>query len=299
MEGIHLMQLPEELLEAVLREETKLTFVGNESDHVVLTTESESYSVRIAETTNSMLIVPEAGSELLPEGEVEAVGEDVGNDGDARLARYITNTLFEYYELTRTTPKTRRLRELLKAAAYAGAELEEATAGSGGIGDVDALFSTEQLLDAVQASEAELFVALAELGAVEMDGKWRTLAPEYTATLLDLVITVADELGTELTIDPLDIRTVLAAAPEYNPVALEHVCLLFTDERDDGSLVLSAGKVARFKGVELLRLATSDWVLSEFLAAWRSTVPVDFHAAVDLATLYGTAVVTAPARRCR
>lgn len=71
-----------------------------------------------------------------------------------------------YLELRLTKPRLRRLSALLEPSSYRGSELEDSLRESG-----VKFYTTQDLLEVVQASEEELLHGLAELGVCQMDGE--------------------------------------------------------------------------------------------------------------------------------
>ena len=256
--------------------------MGTPGDDVVAVTSCSTYSVRIAETTNSLLLLPEPDSPLLPADEHESE------------VRHITNTQFYHLELLPIHPVLPRLHTLLAPATYAGPELEDADT-PGGLGHPDSLHTTDQLLDLVQASPDQLMSGLAALHAVSIGGFWRLLDPAYAALLLDVVLTYMAIEDIPLTGGRIELDGLLASATEYNPDALGAVLARFAVRDPNVSgWVLNPEAVALFKGIEVLGLASDEWVLSEFVAAWRDALPEEFHACVNVELLHGHMAIAPP-----
>ena len=99
---LSLMEVPKELAE-LLNKGDEFVLKGGEDTDVVLCTMNKTYSVKMAETSNQMLLVPPAngGEEFLMEASIK-----------------------NYYELKPTMPRTGKMKELLMKSIYTGLEME-------------------------------------------------------------------------------------------------------------------------------------------------------------------------------
>ena len=79
-----------------------------------------------------------------------------------------------YLELKLCKPKMKKLRLLLEESSYRGSELESELIESG-----KNMYSTSELLNLVQSSEAELMAALEEIEAFKLDSKFLVSNKNY------------------------------------------------------------------------------------------------------------------------
>ena len=115
---------------------------------MTLTTGTATYSLRKAETTNTLLVLQPDASDDAPPAK--------------KLRRHVVTSLNHTYELSQTLPRIYKLRKLLTDSSYSG-DLDETI-------DTTQMYTFSDLLDHVQASAQELREALATIGAFELNG---------------------------------------------------------------------------------------------------------------------------------
>lgn len=155
-----------------------------------------------------------------------------------------------------------------------------------------------QLLQAVQASPAELSEALDAMGALCIDGGWCVMDVEYIGTLLEVVILTAiqhdwsDNYGRDdsgWVIPGSKMSNLLEEEDGYSPRATLHCLKVFgnpvvvdkEDEDGEGWYRLDTEAVCRYFGIKLLKerapsssIAGGElWKLEEFIHAWQAAVP--------------------------
>merc|ERR1719369_153524 len=110
---------------------------GQDLDSAVICTKNRTFDIKGAETSNSMLIIPDI-----------SVPSDIESErSDRRLTwRTVTGVSYKYLEIQQCRPKLRRLKELLTATPYTEMSRREGQRG----------LSRHDLLERVQASEEEL-----------------------------------------------------------------------------------------------------------------------------------------------
>ena len=108
---------------------------GSSEDGAVLCTRSATFSVKEAETSNSLLVVP---SLVLPTA--------LENTGDrALVSSTVEGVFYKYLEVLPAQPTTKRLHTVLKEKSYKGGNIDQ-----------DRGLTLSELLDTVQASEDEI-----------------------------------------------------------------------------------------------------------------------------------------------
>ena len=113
---------------------SKLIHRGSDEDGAVLCTRSATFSVKEAETSNSLLVVP---SLVLPDA-LEKTGER------SLIPSTVEGVFYKYLEVLPTQPTTKRLHTVLREKSYKGGK------------DQDHGLTLSDLLDTVQASEEEI-----------------------------------------------------------------------------------------------------------------------------------------------
>ena len=101
----------------------------------MLCTRSATFSVKEAETSNSLLVVP---SLVLPTA-LEKTGDR------ALVSSTVEGVFYKYLEVLPTQPTTKRLHTVLKEKSYKGGNIDQ-----------DRGLTLSELLDTVQASEDEI-----------------------------------------------------------------------------------------------------------------------------------------------
>ncbi|KAJ8710177.1 hypothetical protein PYW07_009543 [Mythimna separata] len=282
------------LLDATLLKEieagNELLFKGDPDENVVLCTSNKTYDVKEAETSNSLLLVPEllfatetGIDETIQNESMESdssfdksnasLNKSMESDEGARPPRNIVhkdiiNTFFTYYELKPCKPRLTKLRKLLEPTRYQGLELEYAI-------DKTKLLNYDSLCNQVQASKAELNEELEKIQAIEIDGHYRLLEFDYEFRVLSYMLDLIDENSWLL--DRISKETTIESLKELVPLPiLEATFRFYTTESvlEDGVQFYKykQDKVCRFLARVLLKSA-GKFNLIEFLQAWRDSVP--------------------------
>ncbi|GAX81990.1 hypothetical protein CEUSTIGMA_g9418.t1 [Chlamydomonas eustigma] len=211
-----LLECSEELLDTILREGTVIK--GGENDEAVLCTRMKTYALKYVETTNMQLLVsPDIGGfenagnddiENSPYSMVNAPGlqtqiQKLSRCCQKTKAVTVTATNQSHLEAVEIAPRLGALEALLLKRPYGLAdeqlgEVEEDTMAdpcSSAVTGTEGLHTFRDLLERVQASEEELRAGLRSLGAIELNGSWRTVDPQYLGSLLELIISSCQQLG--------------------------------------------------------------------------------------------------------
>ncbi|BES87216.1 Sister chromatid cohesion protein [Nesidiocoris tenuis] len=247
---------------------------GRPSDRAVVCTKDNTFDLREAETSNSLLLVP--GLKMVDE--LDLVNNE--NSAEGRIEKKsIVGVYHEYFELKKVRPLLNRLRIMLMSKPYSGPENENTNQeGENGQNRDDLkTYSFEELLEEVQASEKELTGFLKELEAVEIDGKWRILDHEYQFRALSFLLNFVDEQSWPPDAIPIGetTSTLKGLLPDSILYHILQVYLVETEnESDDSDLLfeLNENKICRFLGEALLR-PVDKFNLHDFLQAWESSVP--------------------------
>lgn len=269
-----------------------MLFSGDPDENVVLCTNNKTYDVKEAETSNSLLLVPdllfaastgvdetinnnsmECDSDTSFDKSNSSLNKSTESDDGAKSPRKleykdIINKFFTYYELKPCKPRLAKLRRLLEPTRYQGLELEYAV-------DKSKLLNYDAIFDQVQASKAELNEELYKIQAIEIDGYYRLLEFDYEFRVLSYMLDLIDENSWPL--DRVSKEVTLDSLKELVPLPiLEAMFKFYTDESviEDGVqyYIYKQDKVCRFLARVLLKSA-GKFNLIEFLQAWRDSVP--------------------------
>lgn len=286
-EDYKLMELNDEVL-AAIKEGKNLYFKGEGSEDVVLCTETATFTVKTADTSNTLFLVPSHEGRGAMDFETDGAGP-----------RHVVGQPMAYFELAATMPKLDKLKELLKQNPYRGPEHEtESPEGK---------YTLEALYGLVQASERELRTALREAHAfphactitpTREDGRmdeaqsedivcYRVLEETYAAHVLDLMLKCA--LTEDWPLDKFPLKACAQQLHEHDvPDFVIRVLLTQYQQQgedhdlpsmhvdSDGSgeeyYALSEEGICRFRAREFLTMA-QRWEYDSFVATWESSLP--------------------------
>lgn len=193
-----LIEVTDEILNDIIENKSAcLKMIGDPKNPVVLCTGHNSFSVKKVETSNALFIVPPSAS----------------NDFS------IQSNSSHYYELKNMPGKVDQLETLLGSSEYAS--------------DIDSTphkeLHLEDIEKCVQASKAEILVALKKLGVVELNGKMRMVSKqaniELTSTIFDTII------ENNWKIESIDEKVLMANLPsDTHLVMVRHILGTLGDE---------------------------------------------------------------------
>uniref|UniRef100_T1IL49 Sister chromatid cohesion protein DCC1 n=1 Tax=Strigamia maritima TaxID=126957 RepID=T1IL49_STRMM len=270
-ENVKLLEIDNEIL-SYLNTGKRLVFRGSTTDFAVLCTENETYEVKEAETSNSMLLIPSLN---LPTKERSAGSREL----HAKEAKLVVEIHRKYLELRRCNPRLSKLNKLLMENVYRGREYE--------LDDVDGKYTMENLLENVQCSENEMKNALIEMKACEIDGFWRVLEFEYEFRVVSLIVNLMEENSWAKT--ELLMAEVLDVLDELEPREILRHCLqLYASETTSGVYSLKEKEICCLHA-EIILHVMGQFNLGEFLAAWQDSVPEGFIPKVEF--LKGLALI--------
>ncbi|OBZ81941.1 Sister chromatid cohesion protein DCC1 [Choanephora cucurbitarum] len=230
----------------------EIVIKGLPEDEAVLCTNRKTYSVRQVNTSNSMLIVT-----------------------DDQLDITIHDDLSNTIELIPCLARTSRIDDLLAESSYSGSR------NDAHIKSTKTLYTYQDLLSLVQASEGELIDALRMRGAFEHEGYYRLFDREFLFRLFDSLVTNAilhqsDFKHMSLGEAKSCIRDEIGAVDEEEIVP-DHVLLasirMFAQHdvsQDEQILEFDEAKICRFLGEWLLANPRNKrWEMNEFLEVWK------------------------------
>lgn len=277
-EEIRLVELNTSVLDAINNGQ-RVVFRGGNDDKVVMCTDNETFEVKEAETSNSLLIVSNL---VLPTDIKEC------ENGHIMEHKEILGIHHAYYELRPIKPRLKKLWMLLDASRYRGHELEYLLEESS-----IKLYNMDSLLEEIQASNKEIECGLREIGACCLDGYWRILDFDYCFRVLSYFLNLLDE--NSWSVSKVPVKEVIESLKDIVPIPiLEHVISEFShpaqihDDNGDVYYTLNENKVCRFLAEALLRPA-GRFNLQDFLQTWQESVPEGLQ--TNLSQLKGLALV--------
>ncbi|XP_033225073.1 sister chromatid cohesion protein DCC1 [Belonocnema kinseyi] len=194
-----LIELDKKLLEAVQLGDS-LSFRGETGEFVVLCTKDRTYDVREAETSNSLLLVPNL------KFHTEIIDSESNNRSIEDLE--VKGNFASYLEVREIKPRFNKLTQILGETAFRGIEYEK------GI-DKEKLFDWDKLRSKIQASDEELKQALPQYSIVNIDGYYRLVSFDYEADAVSKMVDLITYNSWE--IDEVDREESLEALHELIP----------------------------------------------------------------------------------
>lgn len=185
----------------------------------------------------------------------------------------IVGSVSSYLELVSCPPRVEKLRTLLSKCPYRGNISEE---------DVSENTSSlrpltwQDLVDQIQASDAELKRALTLLHAFEFGGCWRLLDDAYATEKFSLILTSAVAEGWDLS--KLNVSQVTESLVGHDTPRIVVQVLLSKygtiNEEIPGSAcyALSMDGIMKFEAIKLLKM-NARWPFDDFWATWCDSVP--------------------------
>ncbi|XP_058670404.1 sister chromatid cohesion protein DCC1 [Ammospiza caudacuta] len=248
---------------------------GEKDEHAVLCSKDKTYDMKIADTSNMLLFVP--GCKTPEELKADQASCNIIH---SQIAGFSKN----YWELRRCRPKLKKLRTLLMEDPYEGPDSQK---------DQTSTFSkytTEDLLNLIQASEEEILHQLQVIDACKIEGYWRILDFDYEMKLLNHVTQLIDSESWPLSKVPLCACLEELGSLEPRQM-IEHVLLSYGRKYvDDGEVFfeMHEDKICRAIAQMLLQNAVK-FNLSEFEEVWQQSVPEGMTTRLD--QLQGLALV--------
>ncbi|NWJ10733.1 DCC1 protein, partial [Crypturellus undulatus] len=252
-----------------------LVIRGEKDEQAVLCSKDKTYEMKIADTSNMLLCVPgcKTPEQLMAD-------EESCDIIHAQIAGFSNN----YWELRRCRPKLKKLRKLLMEDPYEGPDSAKDQASA------TSKYTTEDLLNVVQASEEEIMHQLQVLDACQIEGYWRILNFDYEVKLLNHVTQLIDSESWSFSKVPLNI-CLQELGPLEPTEMIEHILLSYGKKYTDGGEVyfeMNEDKICRTTAQMLLQNAVK-FNLADFQEVWQQSVPEGLTTRLD--QLKGLALV--------
>ncbi|KAF6725404.1 Sister chromatid cohesion protein DCC1 [Oryzias melastigma] len=253
-----LMELDDTLCKHIETGES-LIIRGDKDERAVLCSGDKTYDLKIADTSNLLLFVPECRTP-----------DQLGGSEDSPQVVHAQVWGFcnSYWELRKQRPKLKKLKKLLMENPYEGPTLR------GQEENTENRYTMEDLLERIQASEQEIKSQLEVIHACQIDGYWRVLDFDYEIKLLGHVTQLVDSESWSFNKVPL--QTSLDELAPLEPRQMIEHCLNCYGKRytenDEVFYALHEEKVCR--GLALLLLQNAiKFNLKEFQEVWQQSVP--------------------------
>ncbi|XP_056378636.1 sister chromatid cohesion protein DCC1 isoform X2 [Hyla sarda] len=255
-----------------------LVIRGDKGDHAVLCSQNKTYDLKIADTSNLLLFIPDGKTpDLLPADQLPL----------SIVSSEIAGFSNHYWELRRCRPKLKKLKKLLLENPFEGPENEKNTSAS--------MYTTEDLLNQIQASNEELMDHLKAIHACSIKGFWRLLDFDYEMKLLNDITQLMDSESWSFSRVPL--KVCLEELRILHPKEMIEHCLECFGKKfsEEGEVLfaLEEDKICRVTAQMILQNAVK-FNLSEFQEVWQQSVPEGMTTRLD--QLKGLALVDRTSR---
>eukprot|EP00088_Acartia_fossae_P028421 TRINITY_DN2922_c0_g1_i1.p1 TRINITY_DN2922_c0_g1~~TRINITY_DN2922_c0_g1_i1.p1 ORF type:complete len:403 (-),score=76.25 TRINITY_DN2922_c0_g1_i1:537-1745(-) len=253
-----------------LQEGDSVHLRGSEDENLVLCSKDKTYDFKEAETSNSMLILPE----------LKLAKECEKHSGERTLAwRNVSGIFFKYFELQEIRPRLQKLRTALQTLTESNVRKCDLKAQS-----------FEDLLDCIQASETELRQGLKDLETVCFRGGWFLPDLDYKIKIVSHLVKFFDDNSWKLDCVYKQ-ETVDTLADLVDKEILSQVFDFYCSPMQGGTddeFSVEKEKISRLFGNYLLT-QTSTFAYNDFMDIWEKSVPEGIK--VDISHLAGLALV--------
>ncbi|XP_029599933.1 sister chromatid cohesion protein DCC1 [Salmo trutta] len=245
-----------------------LVIRGDQDERAVLCSEDETYDLKIADTSNLLLLVPGC---LTP----DQLTAD--NQASSQLVHaQIWGFSNSYWELRKRHPKLKKLKKLLMENPYEGPVI------SGQEDVTEEKYTMGDLLERIQASEEELEAQLQTIHACEVNGYWRLLDFDYEMKLLGHITQLVDSESWSFSKVPLSVSLEELGRLEPQEM-IEHSLNCYGrryTDNDEVFFALNEDMVCRATAQMLLQNAVK-FNLAEFQEVWQQSVPEGMGTRLD------------------
>ncbi|XP_006026875.1 sister chromatid cohesion protein DCC1 isoform X2 [Alligator sinensis] len=252
-----------------------LVIRGERDEQAVLCSKDKTYDMKIADTSNMLLFIPgcKTPEQLLTD-------QTLCNIFHTQVAGFANN----YWELRRCRPKLKKLKKLLSENPYEGPDIGKDQSSA------DSKYTTEDLLEHIQASEEEMLHYLQVINACKIEGYWRILEFDYEVKLVNHITQLIDSESWSFSKIPLNV-CLQELGPLEPKEMIEHILLSYGKKyTDEGEVYfeMNEDKICRTTAQMLLQNAVK-FNLSEFQEVWQQSVPEGMTTRLD--QLKGLALV--------
>ncbi|KAK4315020.1 hypothetical protein Pmani_013724 [Petrolisthes manimaculis] len=262
---------------STMKQGDSIVLRGDPEAGVVLCTNNKTYEVREAETSNSLVLVPQLA---LPSKD---------STGERTLENcQVCSIHYKYLELRPCKPRVEKLQQVLEEHPYSGPQEDDLTDTSKG-----KKYAWNDLLNRVQCSEEELDQALRDLEAYHIYGFWQILEFDYRFKVVSHILQLIETKSWAL--DCVPYKESVEILSELEPRAVMVQCFEYylapTDnenESGDALYTLQDDKICRLCAEVLLKSA-DKYNLNEFLSIWQQSVPEGLT--TNMSQLEGLALV--------
>ncbi|KAA0049092.1 sister chromatid cohesion protein DCC1 [Cucumis melo var. makuwa] len=270
-----LLEVDEKLLEEVLHQ--RVSIRGQPEEDAVFCTKSKTYGIKYVGTSNSVLLIPPSGRSEYYKNELDSHQTD--NSKEVAPVIKVAPGIMELHEIA---PRIDKLKLLLSEEPYSFADEWENEAADK---YEKRMYSWDDLINKVQASDDELKAGLQALSAVEIDGYWRIVDEKYMDSMLQMLL--HNRILNDWSLDALDEDVIMKVMKmDGFPEKLVQHCLHVYGDKLDGNegksclWRLDEKRVCVHFAREVLRKGKMK--LEHLMDEWRQKIPLGMCANFDM-----------------
>nr|CAG4649512.1 EOG090X09TV [Scapholeberis mucronata]SVE93747.1 EOG090X09TV [Scapholeberis mucronata] len=249
---VKLLEVDAEVLDYINSGEC-LYIKGTEEAHAIICSNSSTFELKEAETSNSLLLMP-----ALMNGKV------IEETSTRKLKKQeVLGIYHTYYEMKLTKPKLQSLRTILGKCPYKGKQYEVSKEQSG--------LNFSELKDLVQASEEEILNKLQELPAVQIKRKWRLLTTSFMFGWVSYLDSILREK--QLSLEDVSHSDVNDWMCMYDIEEVNTKCVMLFMKVDEDCLTWNSVAVSQLFSLYLLS-EMQAFDSNDFFNAWQQSMPV-------------------------
>ncbi|XP_017777742.1 PREDICTED: sister chromatid cohesion protein DCC1 [Nicrophorus vespilloides] len=268
-----LLELNQHLEEELEKGDT-LYINGSSSDNTVLCTNTNTFNVFTAETSNSLLISNGLKLHNNIKDEKEKCVHDVT----------VVGISYEYFVVAQIKPDFNKVKQLLSTTVYRGKEHEYEV-------DESKLLTFEDLWMKTQASKEELKSTIKDLNVVTINNKLRILEFEYHFRVLSFMLKLIDEFSWNL--EQICYEETVNSLVDLVPSdIINSMFSMYTEE----TKMIDGVQLYRYKEREVCRFfaqvllySAGKFNFKDFMQAWEESVPEGMK--VEENMLHGIALI--------
>uniref|UniRef100_A0A7C9EY01 Sister chromatid cohesion protein DCC1 n=1 Tax=Opuntia streptacantha TaxID=393608 RepID=A0A7C9EY01_OPUST len=274
-----LLELDEKLLPDVLCERVSLR--GDPDEEAVLCTKSKTYAVKFVGTSNSVFLIPPSKSSPLADSLMDCDKEETDQPASASVLKVAPGNL----ELVEVAPRLDKLQFFLAQNPYTLEEASEMEMTSDIKDSVLGLYTWDDLVGRIQASDVELRLGLEALDAVEIKGCWRLLDAKYMDSILTMLLHNAVLNDWPLNALPENELVNTLELDGFQPIVAGHCLRAYGTKIDNGSDAgslwkLDERRVCGHFAKQILKAGKMR--MEKFMEEWRCKIPHGMQANFDM-----------------
>ncbi|KAL2930208.1 Sister chromatid cohesion protein DCC1 [Bienertia sinuspersici] len=272
-----LLELDEKLLPDVLSESVSLR--GEPDEEAVFCTRSKTYAIKFVGTSNSVFLVPPSNSSSLPGVAMDCDEQNLDQPALASVLKVASGSM----ELVEVAPRLDKLKLLLSRKPFNMEEMSEMSTFSES-DEQNSIYSWDDLIGQIQASDSELKLGLEALNALEINGFWRIVDEKCMDSVLNMLLHNA--VLNDWPLDSLQENEVLSMLESdgFPPPISTHCLRVYGYKLDSNEGIplwkLNEKRVCVHFAKEILR--NGKLKMEKFMEEWNSKIPHGMQTSFDM-----------------